>query len=83
MFTLNTLTFTYTFEYDNDTIFFSYFQPYTLTDLKDYLFMMNKTLKEDFIKNNLKVQKLCDTVDKNPCLLLTISENVNEQNLQK
>ena len=55
MFTLNTLTFTYTFEYDNDTVFFSYFQPYTLTDLKDYLFMMNKTLKEDFIKNNLKV----------------------------
>ena len=55
MFTLNTLSFTYTFEYDNDTVFFAHFQPYTLSDLKDYLFVMQKSLRPDFLKNNLKV----------------------------
>jgi hypothetical protein len=29
-----TATFTYTFEYDEDTVFFSYFQPYTFSDLQ-------------------------------------------------
>ena len=28
-----TATFTYTFEYDDDLVFFSYFQPYTYSDL--------------------------------------------------
>lgn len=28
-----TLTFTYRFEHDNDTLFFAYSQPYTYTDL--------------------------------------------------
>jgi hypothetical protein len=45
--------------------------------------MVNKNHKQEFLKNNLKVQKLCDTIDKNPCLLLTISENVHDANLQK
>jgi len=29
-----TLTFMYTFEYDNDSVFFSHFYPYTLADLE-------------------------------------------------
>ena len=37
---LNTLSFSYTFEYENDIVFFSYFQPYTLTDLEDLLFIL-------------------------------------------
>ena len=35
--TYYTLTFTYDFEYDNDTVFFSYCFPYTYTDLMDDL----------------------------------------------
>jgi hypothetical protein len=31
--TMNTLSFQYEFEYENDIVFFSYFQPYTLRDL--------------------------------------------------
>lgn len=30
-----TATFTHTFEYDDDTVFFSYSYPYTLTDLRN------------------------------------------------
>lgn len=32
-----TLTFTHTFEHDNDNVFFSYSVPYTLTDLRNDL----------------------------------------------
>jgi len=35
---LSTLSFSHTFEFDNDTVFFSHFQPFTLSDFKDYLF---------------------------------------------
>jgi hypothetical protein len=55
MATLNTLSFTYTFEYDNDTVFFAYFQPYTFTDLHDYIFQLKRKLPIDFVKNNFKV----------------------------
>lgn len=32
-----TLTFTYTFKYDQDTVFFAYSVPYTYTDLRNDL----------------------------------------------
>ena len=34
---LSTLTFTYTFEYDKDCVFFAHFAPYTYSMLLDYL----------------------------------------------
>ena len=34
---LYTLTFSYTFEYDNDIVFFAHFYPYTFTDCEQYL----------------------------------------------
>ena len=37
---LNTMSFCYTFEYEHDTVFFSYFQPYTLSDVQDLLFAL-------------------------------------------
>ncbi len=43
---LNTLSFSYTFDYDNDIVFFSYFQPYTYSDLKDYIFTLEKKRDE-------------------------------------
>lgn len=42
MVTLNTLSYCYEFEYENDITYFAYFQPYTLSDLRDYLFLINK-----------------------------------------
>lgn len=36
--TLNTLSFCYEFEYENDITYFAYFQPYSLSDLEDYQF---------------------------------------------
>ena len=81
MVTLNTLSFQYEFEYEHDTVFFSYFQPYTLTDLEDYLFLINKRFEESYLKNILKVEKMCDTLGGNPCYVLTITENVDEHKI--
>lgn len=81
---MNTLSFSYTFEYDNDTVFFSYFQPYTFDDLKDYLYILEKKRDEcPQLKNCLRVQKLCHTIDKNICYVVTISDNVYEANMHK
>ena len=46
---LNTLSFSYTFEYENDIVFFSYFQPYTLTDLEDLLFILKSKFPEEHL----------------------------------
>ena len=46
---LSTLSFSYTFEYDNDIVFFSYFQPYTLTDLEDLLFILKTKFPEEHL----------------------------------
>ncbi len=35
------LSFHYTFEYDNDVVFFSHFYPYTLRDLENMLESVN------------------------------------------
>jgi hypothetical protein len=76
---MNTLTFSYTFEYDNDIVFFSYFQPYTYEDLKDYIWSLEKRKDECApLRNMLKVQKLCDSIQGNTCYVLTVSENVND-----
>jgi len=37
-----TLTFTHTFDYDDDVVFFSYAVPYTLTDLRNDLQAIEK-----------------------------------------
>jgi len=42
-----TLTFTYRFDYNDDTVFFSYTYPYTYSDLNDYL----DNLMSDQVKN--------------------------------
>eukprot|EP00347_Sterkiella_histriomuscorum_P001857 403370413 len=83
MATLNTLSFQYTFEYDNDIVFFSHFQPYTYGDLKDYIYQIKNKGNPDFVKNTLRVQKLCDTIQGVPCLILSISDNVYESNMHK
>lgn len=52
---LYTLTFKYTFVYDNDIVFFSHFYPYTFTDLEKYL---AKLTAQDEFKKILRVDIL-------------------------
>ena len=82
---LNTMSFCYTFEYEHDTVFFSYFQPYTLSDVQDLLFALQSKYPEDYLNNILKINRLCDTVAGNPCYILTITTDVkkNDINLDK
>ncbi len=73
---LNSLSFTYSFDYDEDIVFFSYFQPYTFNDLKDFLYSVTKKLPSEFLKNCFKIQKLCNTIEGNACHVLTITDNI-------
>jgi hypothetical protein len=81
MVTLNTLSFCYEFEYENDITYFAYFQPYTLSDLEDYLFLVNKQYDAEHLQNIYKCEKLCNTVGNKPCYVLTITENVKEDDI--
>ena len=78
---LNSLSFCYTFEYDNDIVFFSYFQPYTLTDLEDLLFILKTKFPEEHLNQILKVNKVCETLAGNPCYLLTITSDVKKNDI--
>ena len=80
---LNTLSFCYEFENENDTVFFSYFQPYTLSDLEDYLFSIKKNHEPEHLKQIYKHEKLCNTISGKPCYVLTITDNVNEDDCIK
>ena len=82
MVTLNTLSFCYEFDYENDITYFAYFQPYTLTDLEDYLFMITKKYESDHLQNIYKHEKLCNTIGGKPCYVLTITDNVKEDDIQ-
>lgn len=79
--TLNTLSFSYIFEYDHDTVFFSYFQPYTLTDLQDMLHMFKNKYPEEHLNSILKINNLCDSIAGNPCYLLTITSDVKRTDI--
>ena len=78
---LNSLSFCYTFEHDNDIVFFSYFQPYTLTDLEDLLFMLRSKFPEEHLNSILKINKVCETMAGNPCYLLTITSDVKRNDI--
>lgn len=49
------MSFTYCFDYDEDIVFFSYFQPYTHNDLKDYLYSITKKHSSEHLKSVLKI----------------------------
>ncbi len=75
---LNTLSFTYTFEHDNDTVFFSHFQPFTYSDLKDQIYILKKKYAAH-IGSYFRIQELCKTFGGVPCFVITITENVQNQ----
>ena len=67
-----TLSFEYTFKHNNDSVFFAYSQPYTYTDLLDYL----DSIESDSSKSRYFGRStLCKTIAGNKCELITITQN--------
>lgn len=60
----------YTYEYENDDVYFAQLVPYSYSDLLDYL----KGIKKE--KKVLRLDVLCKTLAKNVCPMLTITENI-------
>lgn len=68
-----TLSFTYTFEFSNDKVYFSHCYPYTYTNLLDYL---EELSENPGYSEYLKITSLCKTLAGNVCPLLTITEGI-------
>jgi len=69
--TYYTLSFTYTFQYDNDTVSFAFSEPYTYTQLQRFL---------TSIKHNCEHKVLCNTISGLKCDLLTITNDEKDDN---
>ena len=65
-----TLTFKYKFEYDNDTVFFAYWYPYTYSDLKADLVAIERNPR---MKNFWVIKSLWRSLAGNSCDYLTIT----------
>jgi hypothetical protein len=70
-----TLTFTITFEYDNDTVFFANCHPYTYTDLVEDLDKLTVGYRGEFVSRNT----LCRTLAGNKCDYVTITARDNPE----
>jgi cytosolic carboxypeptidase protein 2/3 len=69
-----THTFTYNFEYPNDTVYFAYSYPYTYTDMvEDLNKITNDPAKAQFCSRKV----LCETLAGNKCEFLTITSKMN------
>ena len=72
-----TLTFTYTFEYDLDVVYFAYSTPYSYTDLRNDLDM----IEADEERGTFMSRKLlCKTLGNEDCDILTITSRDNVEN---
>jgi len=64
------LKWSYTYKYEHDEVYFAQFIPYTYSDLLGHLKELEKKSKI------VRVEKLCKTLARNVCPVLTITENV-------
>jgi hypothetical protein len=69
-----TLSFTYTFEYDHDLVYFAHCYPYCYSTLQSYISSAVIRSEEEDI---LRVDSLCTTHTGNTCPVLTITSNVS------
>ena len=69
-----TLTFTYTFQYDNDHVYFAYSMPYSYSDLWNDL---NKLMSNEDVKSFVSRNVLCRTIAGNKWEYLTITSKEN------
>lgn len=72
------LTFTYSFKYENDLVYFAYAVPYTYTHLNDYL----QSIQEQH-SSILRIDTLCNSLANNACKFLTITNNVQSYKAYK
>jgi len=68
-----TLSFTHTFEFDNDVVAFAYSYPYTYSDLRQFI---NNSLSSPYFRR----ERLCKTIAGYDCDILTIT---SEDRLKK
>lgn len=72
-----TATFTYTFQYNEDIVYFAYSTPYTYSDLRNDL----AAIETDPNRSKLvKKKTLCRTLSGEPCEVLTITSADNLEN---
>jgi hypothetical protein len=69
-----TLTFTYEFKHERDTVSFAHCYPYTYTQLNNFLQSHSSNPSN---LNILRVDSLCETIAGNICPVLTITQNVH------
>lgn len=73
-----TLSFNYSFKFENDEVFFAYSVPYTYTDLTQYL---------ENVRHNCsdiaEVTPLCKTIAGNVCYKLVITEGILNYNIKE
>ncbi len=75
-----TLTFSHTFEFDDDAVFFAYCYPYTYSDLMEDIM----TIEQDPARNALISRKtLCKTLGGVDCEYLTITSRDKMDNIAK
>ena len=75
-----TLTFTYKFEHDDDTVYFAYCYPYTYTDLMHDIY----EIESDPARRAVCVRKtLCKTLAGNDCDVLTITEKSDFESMKQ
>uniref|UniRef100_H3HCE7 Peptidase M14 domain-containing protein n=1 Tax=Phytophthora ramorum TaxID=164328 RepID=H3HCE7_PHYRM len=71
----NALTFQYEFEHENDSVYFACIQPYTYTDLMDYL----EELERDPVRSQTcRRTELCQSLAGNSCDLISITSSGKE-----
>ena len=70
------MTFEYRFESDYDTVFFAHFQPYTYTDLINYLCTLYANPKNS---NIMRLDHICNSLGTTPMYGLTITNNIKTQ----
>ena len=76
----STLRFTYTYEYEDDIVYFAHFIPYTFTRLK---WLLHKLKMYKMNRNKMKITQLWKSVSNLPWYSLKITSSDNEYGEQK
>jgi len=71
-----TLSFSYTFAYANDCVYFAHSTPYSYSKLEGFL---NKLKNKTEFKHILAIKRLCYTFALNKCFYLKITDNKREK----
>eukprot|EP00811_Abedinium_folium_P034942 NODE_777_length_2771_cov_3.552194.p1 GENE.NODE_777_length_2771_cov_3.552194~~NODE_777_length_2771_cov_3.552194.p1 ORF type:complete len:910 (-),score=193.38 NODE_777_length_2771_cov_3.552194:40-2400(-) len=71
----HTLAFNYTFEHDNDTVFFAYHYPYTYTYLREFLSRLGRS---PYAARVMRRETMCCSLGGMPCDILEICEPLTD-----